>query len=119
MPLNVLTGSSYNQRERDLSAFEIGWRRSCSVVAGVVWATLISNFWWPFAARTELRMALSESVLMCPEQTTRRAADIGPLQFCARSGVPVLAPCQAIQRTEGHRLPGRSGLAGTGEHLAP
>jgi hypothetical protein len=51
---------AYNQRERDLSALEIGWRRSASVIAGVVWATVVSNLWWPFAARRELRMGLSD-----------------------------------------------------------
>lgn len=33
------------------------------MVAGVLWATIISNFWWPFAARKELRIGLSESVM--------------------------------------------------------
>ncbi|KAJ9102098.1 hypothetical protein QFC20_005107 [Naganishia adeliensis] len=51
---------AYNQRQTDLSAFGIGWRRATSVVVGVVWATFVSNYWWPFAARKELRIGLSD-----------------------------------------------------------
>ncbi|KAJ9103734.1 hypothetical protein QFC21_002194 [Naganishia friedmannii] len=48
------------KRQSDLSAFEIGWRRATSVIVGVVWATVVSNYWWPFAARQELRIGLSD-----------------------------------------------------------
>lgn len=51
---------SYNQRDRNLTAMEIGWRRSASVVLGVIWAGFVSSYWWPYAARTELRVGLSE-----------------------------------------------------------
>ncbi|GHJ83768.1 hypothetical protein NliqN6_0170 [Naganishia liquefaciens] len=54
---------AYNQRETDLSAVDIGWRRATSVVVGVLWATFVSNYWWPFAARTELRVGLSDFCL--------------------------------------------------------
>ncbi|KAJ9091755.1 hypothetical protein QFC19_008965 [Naganishia cerealis] len=54
---------AYNQRQSDLSAFEIGWRRATSVIVGVMWATVVSNYWWPFAARKELRIGLSDFCL--------------------------------------------------------
>ena len=60
LKLNLLISCSYNQRDLDLTAFTIGYRRSTSVTIGVLWAGIISNYWWPFAARTELRTQLSE-----------------------------------------------------------
>ncbi|KAK4685629.1 hypothetical protein P7C73_g4513, partial [Tremellales sp. Uapishka_1] len=53
----------YNQRDRDLTTVEIGLRRSTSVIVGVVWAAVVSRYWWPFTARRELRMGLCDFFL--------------------------------------------------------
>jgi hypothetical protein len=51
---------SYNSREKDLTVFSIAYHRSTSVIIGVIWAAVVSRYWWPFTARRELRMGLSE-----------------------------------------------------------
>lgn len=53
---------SYNLRERDLSVSQVAYYRALSVTAGVVWAAVISRFWWPAEARRELSKALGEYV---------------------------------------------------------
>jgi hypothetical protein len=56
----MLTITRYNSRERDVSALSIAFHRSTSVIIGVIWAAVVSRYWWPFTARRELRMGLSE-----------------------------------------------------------
>ena len=51
---------AFNSRERDISALSIALHRSTSVIAGVVWAAVVSRYWWPYTARRELRFGLSE-----------------------------------------------------------
>ncbi len=51
---------AYNQRDRDLTAFDIGWKRSVAVIIGLVWAHIVCSYWWPYAARKELRIGLSD-----------------------------------------------------------
>lgn len=51
---------SYNLRENDLSVIEVAWYRAAAVTVGVLWAALLSRFWWPAQARTELSKALGE-----------------------------------------------------------
>ncbi|KAF5374581.1 hypothetical protein D9757_010158 [Collybiopsis confluens] len=53
----------YNLREKDLSVARIAYHRAISVTAGVVWAGLVSRFWWPAEARRELSKALGEFCL--------------------------------------------------------
>ena len=56
----------YNSRERDgdepITVTSIAFHRSTSVIIGVLWAAIVSRYWWPFTARRELRMGISESV---------------------------------------------------------
>ncbi|KAL7419461.1 hypothetical protein Q5752_006299 [Cryptotrichosporon argae] len=54
---------AYNQREGDLTPFTIAYRRSTSVILGVVWAAIVSRYWWPYTARRELRIGLSDFCL--------------------------------------------------------
>ncbi|KAJ4490925.1 Fusaric acid resistance protein-like-domain-containing protein [Lentinula aciculospora] len=53
----------YNLREKDLSVADVAYIRALSVTAGVVWAALVSRFWWPAEARRELSKALGEFCL--------------------------------------------------------
>ena len=41
----------------------IAFHRSTSVIVGVMWSAVVSRYWWPFTARRELRMGLSEWVV--------------------------------------------------------
>lgn len=51
---------SYNRRESGIEAYEVGWQRTVSIVIGSCWAGIVSNVVWPYAARKELRVGLSE-----------------------------------------------------------
>ncbi|KAJ7467034.1 Fusaric acid resistance protein-like-domain-containing protein [Mycena latifolia] len=53
----------YNLREKELSAVDVAFRRAIAVTVGVVWAALVSRFWWPAEARRELSKALGEFCL--------------------------------------------------------
>ncbi|KAK7001339.1 ArAE-2 domain-containing protein [Favolaschia claudopus] len=53
----------YNLREKDISAVDIAFRRAIAVTVGVVYAALVSRFWWPAEARRELSKALGEFCL--------------------------------------------------------
>ncbi|KAJ7282569.1 Fusaric acid resistance protein-like-domain-containing protein [Mycena rebaudengoi] len=53
----------YNLRERKPSAVDVAVRRAIAVTVGVVWAALVSRFWWPAEARRELTKALGEFCL--------------------------------------------------------
>ncbi|KAF8161056.1 Fusaric acid resistance protein-like-domain-containing protein [Crassisporium funariophilum] len=53
----------YNLRQRDVAVIDIGFHRALAVMAGILWAALVSRFWWPAEARRELSKALSEFCL--------------------------------------------------------
>ncbi|KAJ7496902.1 Fusaric acid resistance protein-like-domain-containing protein [Mycena latifolia] len=53
----------YNLRQNEVSAVEVAVRRAIAVTVGVVWAALVSRFWWPAEARRELSKALGEFCL--------------------------------------------------------
>jgi hypothetical protein len=52
----------YNTRERDIEVTTIAFQRSLTVIIGTLWSALVSRYWWPFTARRELRMGISEYV---------------------------------------------------------
>ncbi|TYJ52312.1 hypothetical protein B9479_007098 [Cryptococcus floricola] len=55
---------AYNSRNHsDVTVELIALERTMSVTVGIVWAGLISRYWWPFTARRELRMGLSDFCL--------------------------------------------------------
>ena len=57
---------SYNLRKRDVLVLDVAFHRTIAVLAGVLWAALVSRFWWPAEARRELSKSLSElSFLYC------------------------------------------------------
>jgi len=51
---------SYNIREENEDVIRLAMNRSISVTAGVVWAGIVSRYWWPTEARRELSRALGE-----------------------------------------------------------
>lgn len=58
--LTCLYAYNLRESEKDLSPLEIAVRRSTSVITGVIWAGVVSRYWWPYTARRELRMGLGE-----------------------------------------------------------
>ncbi|KAF9227087.1 hypothetical protein BS17DRAFT_861039 [Gyrodon lividus] len=54
---------AFNLRENNISVLEIAYHRSTAVTVGVVWALIVSRFWWPSEARRELSKALGEFCL--------------------------------------------------------
>ena len=54
---------SYNVRHSDVSVATVAFHRATAVTIGVLWAGLVSRFWWPAEARRELSDALSEFCL--------------------------------------------------------
>ncbi|KAI0798617.1 Fusaric acid resistance protein-like-domain-containing protein [Irpex lacteus] len=53
----------YNLRQVDVSVVDIAFHRATAVIVGVVWAAIVSRFWWPIEARRELGKALGEFCL--------------------------------------------------------
>lgn len=56
----VITWLSYNIRQKDVAVFDIAFQRALAVTIGVVWAAIVSRYWWPAEARRELSRALGE-----------------------------------------------------------
>ncbi|WVQ72128.1 hypothetical protein IAR50_001673 [Cryptococcus sp. DSM 104548] len=55
---------TYNTRDRgDTFVESVAFRRATSVIVGVLWAAIVSRYWWPFTARRELRVGLSDFCL--------------------------------------------------------
>ncbi|KAH8107675.1 Fusaric acid resistance protein-like-domain-containing protein [Cristinia sonorae] len=53
----------YNLRQEDVSIVEIASHRFTAVTVGVVWAAIVSRYWWPTEARRELSKGLGEFCL--------------------------------------------------------
>ncbi|KAG2365373.1 hypothetical protein BDR07DRAFT_1398873 [Suillus spraguei] len=71
---------SYNARQADVSVIDIALHRSAAVIAGVLWAAIVSRFWWPSEARRELSRELGDFCLNIGWLYTHLVA--------ANSGVP-------------------------------
>ncbi|WVQ95062.1 hypothetical protein IAU59_002154 [Kwoniella sp. CBS 9459] len=55
---------TYNVGSRiNLTVEQIAVQRSAAVIIGVLWAAVVSRWWWPFTARRELRLGLSDFCL--------------------------------------------------------
>lgn len=79
---NVLFVSSYNLRRHDVSIGDIAFHRASAVIVGVVWAALVSRYWWPIEARRELGNALGEYVA----RNFGFDADLRDCRFCLNIG---------------------------------
>ncbi|PCH35986.1 hypothetical protein WOLCODRAFT_140156 [Wolfiporia cocos MD-104 SS10] len=53
----------YNRRQKDIAVTDIAFHRAVAVTVGVVWAAIVSRYWWPTEARRALGKALSEFCL--------------------------------------------------------
>ena len=51
---------SYNLRKVGIEVDEIAFHRTVAVIIGVIWATILNHLVWPFEARRELALGLSE-----------------------------------------------------------
>jgi len=75
---NLIQFGSYNLRQKDLSVVAVGFHRAFAVTAGVLWAALVSRFWWPAEARRELSKLLSEfSVTLQVVRLEKSHVDLG------------------------------------------
>lgn len=54
---------SYNSRTQNISVYDVALHRSVAVIAGVLWALIVSRIWWPSEARRELGVGLSDFLL--------------------------------------------------------
>ncbi|WWC90598.1 uncharacterized protein L201_005534 [Kwoniella dendrophila CBS 6074] len=55
---------TYNVRNKyNFTVEQIAVQRSAAVIIGVLWAAVVSRWWWPFTARRELRLGLSDFCL--------------------------------------------------------
>ncbi|KAI6134688.1 Fusaric acid resistance protein-like-domain-containing protein [Pisolithus croceorrhizus] len=72
---------SYNLRREDISVLEIARHRSAAVIVGVLWALLVSRFWWPSEARRELSKGLGELCLNMGWLYTRLVASNSGLEL--------------------------------------
>ncbi|KAJ6507413.1 Fusaric acid resistance protein-like-domain-containing protein [Mycena vitilis] len=53
----------YNLRDKDISPVDVAVRRAIAVTVGVIYAAVVSRFWWPAEARRELSKTLGEFCL--------------------------------------------------------
>lgn len=60
---NLTALFTYNAAPRHLSVYEVAFHRAISVIAGVLWALVVSRVWWPSEARRELGISLSDFLL--------------------------------------------------------
>ncbi|KZT10938.1 uncharacterized protein LAESUDRAFT_643293 [Laetiporus sulphureus 93-53] len=53
----------YNLRQKDILVTEVAFHRALAVIVGVIWAAIVSRYWWPTEARRALGKALGEFCL--------------------------------------------------------
>ncbi|KAH9839086.1 Fusaric acid resistance protein-like-domain-containing protein [Rhodofomes roseus] len=53
----------YNLRRKDIDVLNIAYHRAVAVTVGVIWAAIVSRYWWPTEARRALSKALGEFCL--------------------------------------------------------
>ena len=101
--------SSYNLRHDDPSVIAIAFHRAVAVTIGVIWAFIVSQFWWPAEARRELGKALGEYVLTS-FWITRQHLTLA--RFCLNVGwlysrmvMNYATPPEALLRVEPPRSP--------------
>jgi hypothetical protein len=69
----------------DISPLNVAFHRSVAVTVGVVWAALVSRFWWPSEARRELSKALGE-LSKRRTSTFQKYSNILLSRFCLNIG---------------------------------
>lgn len=97
--LTVVGGAySYNTRQKDISVVEIAFRRSLAVTVGVVWAFLVSRFWWPSEGTHGIinepegdEVILAGAHVPCYQHSTK-----GAQQSLGRVGISSLISCDRL-----------------------
>ncbi|SPO24753.1 related to BRE4 - protein involved in endocytosis [Ustilago trichophora] len=59
---NLTALYSYNLRKTDVEVEQIAYQRTVSVIVGVVWATVLNQLVWPFEARRQLALGVSDVI---------------------------------------------------------
>lgn len=59
---NLTALYSYNLRKVGIEVEQIAFQRALSVVIGVLWATILNQLVWPFEARRELALGVSDLI---------------------------------------------------------
>ncbi|SPO23047.1 related to BRE4 - protein involved in endocytosis [Ustilago trichophora] len=59
---NLTALYSYNLRKTDIEVEQIAYQRTVSVIVGVVWATVLNQLVWPFEARRQLALGVSDVI---------------------------------------------------------
>lgn len=57
---NLTALYSYNLRKTDVEVEQIAYQRTVSVLVGVLWATVLNQLVWPFEARRQLALGVSD-----------------------------------------------------------
>ncbi|CBQ71786.1 related to BRE4-protein involved in endocytosis [Sporisorium reilianum SRZ2] len=57
---NLTALYSYNLRKTDVEVEQIAYQRTVSVIVGVLWATVLNQLVWPFEARRQLALGVSD-----------------------------------------------------------
>ncbi|SNX83328.1 related to BRE4 - protein involved in endocytosis [Melanopsichium pennsylvanicum] len=57
---NLTALYSYNLRKTNVEVEQIAYQRTVSVIVGVVWATVLNQLVWPFEARRQLALGVSD-----------------------------------------------------------
>ncbi|KAJ1027495.1 hypothetical protein NDA18_003499 [Ustilago nuda] len=57
---NLTALYSYNLRKTNVEVEQIAYQRTVSVVVGVLWATVLNQLIWPFEARRQLALGVSD-----------------------------------------------------------
>ncbi|CDR88651.1 related to BRE4-protein involved in endocytosis [Sporisorium scitamineum] len=57
---NLTALYSYNLRKTNVEVEQIAYQRTVSVIVGVLWATLLNQLVWPFEARRQLALGVSD-----------------------------------------------------------
>uniref|UniRef100_V5ER14 Uncharacterized protein n=2 Tax=Kalmanozyma brasiliensis (strain GHG001) TaxID=1365824 RepID=V5ER14_KALBG len=57
---NLTALYSYNLRKTEVEVEQIAYQRTVSVIVGVLWATILNQLVWPFEARRQLALGVSD-----------------------------------------------------------
>ncbi|KAJ1028717.1 hypothetical protein NDA16_001883 [Ustilago loliicola] len=57
---NLTALYSYNLRKTNIEVEQIAYQRTVSVIVGVLWATVLNQLVWPFEARRQLALGVSD-----------------------------------------------------------
>ena len=77
----TLSGCTRQVQRLEGSVIDIAFHRSTAVIVGVLWASFVSQFWWPSEARRELSKQLGETA-NTPPPPVLDLCNLGFHRFC-------------------------------------